>query len=144
MDTSAQFKLNVRVYYEDTDAGGVVYHARYLHFLERARTEWLRQFGFNQIELKEQSTVFVVRDMALKFVKPARLDDLLTVTVDVTAVKNASLHINQTIFDEQGQKLLAQVTIACLDARQFKPKPLPSDVRQIIQIKEERKESISD
>ncbi len=144
MDKRSQFSLPVRVYYEDTDAGGVVYHARYLHFLERARTEWLRQFGFNQIELKEQSTVFVVRDMTLKFVKPARLDDLLTVTVEVTAVKNASLQIQQTIFDGQGQKLLAQVTIACLDARQFKPKPLPSDVRQSIQIKEQNKEFVSD
>ena len=130
----AVFTWPVRVYYEDTDAGGIVYHARYLHFLERARTEWLRNLGFDQSTLKqnEQNTVFVVRDMSLKFVQPARLDDELSVTVEIVNTKKASLQMQQVIYDGEHKKLLAQVTVACLDAQNLKPKALPDGIRQAI------------
>lgn len=133
--TQISFNWPVRVYYEDTDAGGIVYHARYLHFLERARTEWLRQFGFNQHTLKEQNTVFVVRDMSLKFMQPAKLDDELTVTVEILNIKKASIQMQQSIYEGEHKKLLAQVTVACLDADLLKPKAMPAEIRRAIEEK---------
>ena len=132
--TFPTFIWPVRVYYEDTDAGGIVYHARYLHFLERARTEWLRLIGFDQSNLaeSEHNIVFVVRDMSLKFIRPARLDDQLTVSVEIVSIKRASLVMQQYIYDGQHKKLLAQVTVACLDAQNFKPIALPESIRWAI------------
>lgn len=131
----AIFTWPVRVYYEDTDAGGIVYHARYLHFLERARTEWLRSLGFDQsiLKEKEQNTVFVVRDMSLKFIRPARLDDQLHVSVEILSMKKASMQMQQVIYDGEHKLLVAQVTVACLDAQRLKPKALPSVIGQAIQ-----------
>lgn len=126
---SAPFRWPVRVYYEDTDAGGIVYHARYLYFLERARTEWLRQLGFNQIELKQQSTLFVIRDMNIKWQSPAKLDDALSVAIEGMQVKKASFTMRQTIFKEDQVIVKADVTIACLNAESMKPQPLPAAVR---------------
>ena len=125
------------MYYEDTDAGGIVYHARYLHFLERARTEWLRMLGFNQSELKALGTVFVVRDLNLKYIKPARLDDQLMVLTRIEKVKKASLIMQQEICtassdgkisNESGKILVAQASIACLDAHSLKPKAMPQEI----------------
>lgn len=125
------------MYYEDTDAGGIVYHARYLHFLERARTEWLRELGFNQSELKTLGTVFVVRDLNLKYIKPARLDDKLVVITSIEKVKKASLIMRQEIrftpLDESTESesekiLVAQASIACLDAHSLKPKAIPKEI----------------
>jgi len=135
LPTQIAFKWPIRVYYEDTDAGGIVYHARYLHFLERARTEWLRQFGFNQHTLKEQNTVFVVRDMSLKFMQPAKLDDELTITVEILNIKKASIQMQQSIYEGEHKKLLAQVTVACLDAELLKPKAMPAEIRRAIEEK---------
>ena len=108
-----------------------------MHFLERARTEWLRQLGFNQSELKVLGTVFVVRDLNLKYIKPACLDDQLTVITHIEKVKKASLIMRQEIrlkadTDEtssDSQKILvAQVGIACLDAHSLKPKAMPKEI----------------
>lgn len=115
-----------RVYWEDTDAGGVVYHAQYLAFMERARTEWLRAHGYGQELLRvEYDLVFVVREMRLDFHKPARLDDALRVSVAVRECRHASAVLDQVV-ERDGQRLVeAEVRIAALGAGDFKPKPIP-------------------
>lgn len=139
--TQVAFKHKVRVYYEDTDAGGIVYHARYLYFLERARTEWLRSFGFNQSELNEQGTSFVIRDINVKYLKPARLDDELIIETQIESVKHASLKMQQSIYllesadsqtNTKQKMLVAQVGIACLDAHSLKPKALPKTIKNAV------------
>lgn len=132
-----KFNWPVRVYFEDTDAGGIVYHARYLYFLERARTEWLRELGFNQSLLKQQNILFVVRDMNIKWQKPAVLDDELTVDVSIAGVKKASLKMQQTIQTETEQKLHADVTIACIDATNKKPMAIPQAILSLITVSDE-------
>ncbi|GAA0713908.1 tol-pal system-associated acyl-CoA thioesterase [Dokdonella soli] len=129
------FAWPIRVYWEDTDAGGVVYHARYLHFLERARSEWLRASGHGQQQLREQAgIVFVVHHMELAFNAPARLDDLLTATVEPVERRSASFVVRQNLCREPGAKALveARVRIACLDADRFRPRPIPDHLLQEI------------
>lgn len=125
---SENFSWPVRVYFEDTDAGGIVYHARYLHFLERARTEWLRKLGFNQSELKQQGVVFVMRDMQIKWLLPALLDEALQVDVKIQKVKKASFLMVQNIQMDGQQKLKASVTIACLNSHTLKPLAIPKNI----------------
>jgi acyl-CoA thioester hydrolase len=129
------FAFPVRVYWEDTDAGGVVYHARYLHFLERARTEWLRAAGFGQNELKaREGVVFVVHAMDLRFNAPARLDDLLTATVVPVERRSASFIVAQSLEREPEARALveARVRVACLDATSFRPRPIPEHLLDVI------------
>lgn len=126
------FEWPVRVYYEDTDAGGIVYHARYLYFLERCRTEWLRQIGFDQSVLKRDHLVFVIRDMAIKWHVPATLDDELNVKISVIKVKGASIMMEQSIVRQSNNKnvtlVTATVTIACLNTESMKPMAIPSEI----------------
>lgn len=120
------FSHPVRIYWEDTDAGGVVYHAQYLAFLERARTEWLRARGKGQQLLRvEHDLVFAVRAMHIEFIRPARLDDALQVSVQLTQCRRASLVIAQQI--RRGDELLldAQVRLAALSASDFRPRAIP-------------------
>ena len=129
------FAWPCRVYWEDTDAGGVVYHARYLHFLERARSEWLRASGIGQQRLSEQEgIVFVVHRMELAFNAPARLDDLLSATVAIEDLRSASFSVRQQLLREPEPKALveAKVRIACLDAQKFRPRPIPNHLLQEI------------
>jgi len=120
------FSLPTRIYWEDTDAGGVVYHASYLRFLERARTEWLRDLGISQQALKEQQdVVLVVREMRIDFLKPARLDDVLAVSVRLSERRAASFVVAQQIFRGEDCLLRAEARIACLQASQFRPCALP-------------------
>jgi acyl-CoA thioester hydrolase len=120
------FSFPIRVYWEDTDAGGVVYHASYLRFLERARTEWLRAQGVDQSQLKEQhGIVLVVRSMSLDFLKPALLDDALQASVRLSKRAGASLLIDQELMRGDLCLLRASAKIACLDAAAFSPRPLP-------------------
>ena len=120
----------VRVYYEDTDAGGVVYHAGYLRYLERARTEWLRELGYSQARLKqEESLLFTVVGMTLDFLKPARLDDLLRVHSSVRLAGGASVEFEQEILRDSERILAATVRVACLDASSFRPRRLPAMLR---------------
>lgn len=131
--SSPPFSIPVRIYWEDTDAGGVVYHARYLHFLERARTEWLRATGVGQQALREQfGIVFVVHRMELDFNAPARLDDLLAATVEPVERRSASFVVRQELHREPGSRPLveARVRIACIDARRFRPRPIPDGLFQ--------------
>jgi acyl-CoA thioester hydrolase len=120
------FSFPIRVYWEDTDAGGVVYHASYVRFLERARTEWLRALGIGQQELREsQDLVLVVRAMDLDFHQPARLDDELLASVVVTERRKASLLIEQEITRGDQVLVRANVRVACLVASSFRPRGLP-------------------
>jgi acyl-CoA thioester hydrolase len=125
----AVFQYQVRVYYEDTDSGGVVYYANYLRFMERARTEWLRSLGFEQDRLlKDSGLLFAVRSASLDFLSPARFNDLLEVTAAVQQRTRASLTFHQEITrsDAPDQPLCrGQVMIACVEAATFRPRPIP-------------------
>lgn len=127
------FSWPVRVYYEDTDTGGVVYYANYLKFFERARTEWLRSFGLNQDKLaQEEGLIFVVRRALLDFVRPARLDDMLEVTVEPQ--KLARVYIDLAQEARCGTQVLARaaIRVACLDQRSFKPVAIAQSLRESI------------
>lgn len=130
-DKSNLFEWPARVYFEDTDAGGIVYHARYLYFLERARTEWLRNLGFNQSELKTQDVVFVIRDMQIKWQSPAKLDDELLISVQVDKIKKASMIMTQTIMSGDVTNVSATVTIACLQGSTMKPMAIPQQISKV-------------
>ena len=120
------FSWPTRVYWEDTDAGGVVYHAQYLAFLERARTEWLRARGKGQELMRtEHDLVFAVRAMRIDFRQPARLDDALDVSVALRQCRRASLVLTQAV-RRNGELLLdAEVRVAALNASDFRPRPIP-------------------
>ncbi|MBR9813084.1 tol-pal system-associated acyl-CoA thioesterase [bacterium] len=127
------FWLRLRVYFEDTDVTGVVYHANYLRFFERARSDWLRERGIGQQQLAEQSGIcFAVTRMDVRFAQPARLDDVLHVSALPHGGGRASLSFSQEIRRDtpDGTRLAtAQMRIACLNADTFKPCPLPSELR---------------
>ena len=121
-----EYRWPVRVYYEDTDAGGVVYYANYLKFMERARTEWLRDLGFEQDSLvREQGILFAVTEVALRYLSPARFNDALVVTSQVVERRRASLQFAQTVYREDQALCAGRIRIACLDAVNFRPRPLP-------------------
>ena len=116
----------MRVYWEDTDAGGVVFYANYLKFFERARTEWLRAAGHSQQRLRDQTgAIFVVAETHVRYLQPARLDDLLDVTVELCEGGAATLLIAQQAL--RGGTLLAEGTIriACVDAQSLRPRRIP-------------------
>ncbi len=134
INRSDSFTWPVRVYYEDTDSGGVVYHSTYLNFMERARTEWLRALGFGQEQLAaERGLVFAVTHMEVQFVAPARLDDLLKVSVTLVKRGQASLNLAQEIILEPTGRTLIRATakIAMLDDR-FKPTRMPDDFLAVL------------
>lgn len=128
--SQARFRWPVRVYYEDTDLGGVVYYANYLKFLERARSEWLRHLGVSQSELlARRRLLFAITAVEVQYLKPARFEDALLVTAELEQRRRASLVFRQGIHrgDESGELLCtARVTAACLDADSMRPKPLPA------------------
>jgi acyl-CoA thioester hydrolase len=128
----------IRVYFEDTDAGGVVYHGNYLKFAERARTELMRAGGFDHSDLaKEHGVLIVVRDCTMEFIAPARLDDALEVRSQVTTIGGASLSIRQEVFrpmpETGGDKLLVRIELrlACID-REFRPARLPEALKRAL------------
>lgn len=119
----------VRVYYEDTDAGGVVYHASYIAFYERARTEMLRKRGFSQQMLLSENVAFVVRKMSVEYLAPAKLDDLLDIQSEVTSMRGASIVFSQRIVNAENQILnQAEVLIVCVDLSLMKPRALPKSI----------------
>ena len=123
------FDWSVRVYYEDTDSGGVVYHANYLRFMERARTEWLRALGFEQDQLKaEENLLFAVHSMSLNYRRPARFNDALLIRSRLEKASGASMQFEQTIYRDEELLCDATVRIACLDVETFRPKPIPNSI----------------
>lgn len=130
---TAPFHWPIRVYYEDTDSGGVVYYANYLKFLERARTEWLRALGFTQRELAERERiVFVVRSLAIEYVKPSRFDDSLQVTVEPVKVGAGQIAVAQQVMRAAEVLAAAEVRLACVNAATFKPVRIPQAITKII------------
>ena len=125
----SQFEWPVRVYYEDTDNGGVVYYANYLRFMERARTEWLRSLGIEQDRLiEEHDILFAVRQVHIDYHAPARFNDMLTVGTDIVARSRASLTFGQTVAradEPAGILCSARVKVACLVASTFRVSPIP-------------------
>ena len=123
------FSLPVRIYWEDTDAGGVVYHAQYLAFMERARSEWMRTHGHGQESLRlRHGLVFAVRAMTIDFLKPARLDDALDVTVELEECRRASAVFRQSVLRGGERLLAATVRVASLDASRFRPMAMPPEL----------------
>ena len=119
----------VRVYWEDTDAGGVVFYANYLKFFERARTEWLRAKGFGQEALRaETGVMFVVSETNVRYRAPARLDDALNITVLVRKCRAASLLIEQQALRSDQVLAEGRIRIACVDAGTFRPRPIPTEL----------------
>jgi acyl-CoA thioester hydrolase len=125
------FSLPVRVYYEDTDAAGVVYYANYLCFLERARTELLRTLGFEQARLAEESGIaFAVRSLTIEFLRPARLDDQLEISTGIESLGRAQAVFTQRI-ERAGEILVtATVRLACLDLKRARAAAMPADIHE--------------
>jgi acyl-CoA thioester hydrolase len=117
------------VYWEDTDAGGVVYYANYLKFMERCRTEWLRAMGIDQLRLRaERQVQFVVVNASVDFLRPAVLHDEILVTAELHRLAGATIHFKQTIMRGDEQLIDATVRVACLDSGTLKPRAIPKDL----------------
>ena len=129
----SQFGWPIRVYYEDTDCGGVVYHSNYLNFMERARTEWLRAMGFEQTTLKEEyGVIIVVHSLSISFKKPAYFNDMLVVHATLSNTGYSSIDMTQTIKRDGILLIEAQVKAAFVDAVTFKPVGIPAKIKQKI------------
>jgi acyl-CoA thioester hydrolase len=127
------FSLPVRVYYQDTDAGGVVYHSIYLNFMERARYEWLRELGFNVKLLAEiHNTLFMVRALEVQYFKPAVLDDLLHVTVAVKEMGRSRIALSQEVLCSHVKLVSATIQVVCVGAETLKPVSIPGPLRERI------------
>lgn len=129
------FTLPVRVYYEDTDAGGVVYHSNYINFMERSRTEWLRSLGFEQDTLiQEWRIAFVVRSLQVDYLKPARFNDLLYVEASVGELGRTSVqfkhHISRKTADGHEDLFTGSVHVVCIDIDRFRPTAIPTELRE--------------
>lgn len=126
---SKTFCWPIRVYYEDTDAGGIVYYANYLKFFERARTEWLRALGFEQDNLMERSVGFVVKHVEMDNIRPARFNQQLNVIVSVKELKKASIEFEQILLDEDQTVLVkALIKVVCVNVKRMKPIAIPEDM----------------
>jgi acyl-CoA thioester hydrolase len=136
--TPGVFSWPARVYWEDTDGGGIVYYANYLRFLERARTEWLRSLGYSQQVLaREPGIVFTVASLAVEYRRPARLDDELTITCEPRADRAAAIRFEQAIFrgghpGGEPAILTAGVRVVCVDAQTLKPRRLPASLMNVL------------
>ncbi|MBX3607695.1 MAG: tol-pal system-associated acyl-CoA thioesterase [Piscinibacter sp.] len=132
-ESPTPFRFTLRVYWEDTDAGGVVFYANYLKFFERARTEWLRSLGFGQEHLRtDTGAIFVVADTAVRYLSPARLDDLLEVTVQPQEVGRVSMSLDQQAWrSAPGERVLlaeGRIRIGCVDSGTFKTRRIPNEL----------------
>lgn len=125
--TEQPFCHHFRVYYEDTDAGGIVYYVNYLKFMERARTELLRSMGYAQSQLAQEDMLFVVHSAQARYHAPARLDDALKVTVEVVELRKVSLQFRQQVLHGETNRLLCEglFQVACVRAQNLKPRAIP-------------------
>ena len=129
MSSALSFAGSFNVYWEDTDAGGVVYYANYLRFLERCRTDWLRALGVDQQQLRaERKLQFVVVNITVDFLRPAVLHDEILVTATLERLAGATIHFKQTIMRGEEQLIDAAVRVACLDSGTLKPRAIPKDL----------------
>ena len=125
------FKWNVRVYFEDTDSGGVVYHSNYLKFMERARTEWLRSLNLNQAELKKKDKImFVVTKVNIDYKKAAQFNDALDIETSVDNIGASKVDLTQNIMKNSELYTSAKVSIACIHSETFKPQRIPKLIKQ--------------
>jgi acyl-CoA thioester hydrolase len=130
---NSKFVTNYRVYYEDTDAGGVVYYANYLKFFERARTDFLRSIGISQNELsKSEKLLFVVKKCEVEYLSSVKLDDVVSVEVEILKIGVASLVINQKIYCNQNLTTKMLVEIVAIDAENHKPKRIPQNLKNLL------------
>ncbi len=130
--------IDIRVYYEDTDAGGIVYHSNYLNFGERGRTEFLRHTGFSNSELQSRlGIIFVVRHIESDYLKPALLDDELTLETTIKELKNSSFAMHQRTVRAGEVMADMHVTLVCVDTKNFKPVRLPEDIKEAFQAYQE-------
>jgi len=127
-----KFHMNVRVYYEDTDAGGIVYHANYLKYMERARSDWVRALGISQQYLLEQSLAFVVIDMNITFKHSAKLDDVVKISCEVLTKKRASLTFAQEVTKDNKLLVKAEVKVACVNTKHSRPTAIPKELLNAI------------
>ncbi len=124
------FTIPVRVYFQDTDAGGVVYHASYVNFMERARTEWLRSFGFTNTGLmKELGVMFVVRSLKMDYFKPSLLDDVLTVGAQLKEIGRSRITLHQSIMRGEEKLVEGEIHLVCVAKENFKPVSVPEVLR---------------
>ncbi len=127
------FKFDIRVYYEDTDTGGVVYYANYLKFFERARTEWLRSLGLAQEKLAQTERIlFVVKQASINYAKPARLDDLITTVTHIAEIRASSIMFEQQAFCNNELLAKACVQVCTVSAASFKPTRIPNTTKQLL------------
>ena len=129
MTPAPKFSVPFRIYWEDTDAGGVVYYANYLKFMERCRTDWLRALGIDQLRLRaERQLQFAVVTVTVDFLRPAVLDDEILVTAALERLSGATFTFKQTILRGDAQLIDANTRVACLDSGTLKPRPIPKDL----------------
>ncbi len=126
--------MRIRVYYEDTDSGGVVYHSNYLNFMERARTEWLRNLGINQYNLKlTDNMIFIVANLDIKYRKSALLDDELQINTKLENIKACSLLLQQEIYRDTELLTVCSIKVACVDATKFNLLKIPSHIKKLME-----------
>jgi acyl-CoA thioester hydrolase len=131
MSPAPNFSCTFRVYWEDTDAGGVVYYANYLKFMERCRTDWLRALGVDQHRMRAQRQLqFAVVDMQVRFLRPAVLDDEILVTAELQRLTGATIEFKQAAYRGDLQLISAGTRVACLDSATLRPRAIPKDLFQ--------------
>lgn len=132
--TTGEFSCGIRVYIEDTDAGGIVYYVNYLKFMERSRTELMRSLGFGKDYIFNHDLMFVVCDVKVQYLRPAQLDDELVATASIQALRGASMVMHQRVL--RGEEVLAQgeVTIACVDRAGVQPRRIPREMVEQLQL----------
>jgi len=129
------FKWSIRIYFEDTDSGGVVYHSNYLNFMERARTEWLRSLHLNQADLKKKDKImFVVANVNIDYKKAARFNDELDIETSLDKIGASRIDLNQNIMKNSDLYTSAKVSIACIHSETFKPQRIPKLIKQQMEI----------
>ena len=131
MVSHLSFKWSVRIYFEDTDSGGVVYHSNYLKFMERARTEWLRSLNLNQADLKKKDKImFVVAKVKIDYKKAAQFNDALDIETSVDNIGASKVDLTQNIMKNSELYTSAKVSIACIHSETFKPQRIPKLIKQ--------------
>lgn len=130
--SGSEFKLPIRVYIEDTDAGGIVYYVNYLKYMERARTEWMRSFGFDKPAILDNNRLFVVHSANVQYLRPALLDDELTVSAQMGRLARTYIIFNQTI-ERRGEVICrGEVKVACVEQATMKPSAIPEEIRNAL------------